>query len=91
VDTSKRSDDDGESTEVTGFEGCMFTRGTFAVVVVPDNNPFDAMVTIVGSNFGDSTPFASDLVFDFVSLAVLGINGTNQAVFCKEEIKNDWL
>ena len=65
----------------TGFEGGVLTGGTFAVVVVTDNNPLDVMVAIVGSNFRDGAPFTSDLVLDFVSLPVLGIDGTDQAVF----------
>ena len=80
VDTGERAGDDGKAAEETGFEGCVLTRGTFTVVVVADDNPLDATVTVVRSGSRNSAEFTSDLVLDFVSLAVLRVDGTNQAV-----------
>jgi len=45
--------------------------------MVTDDNPFNAVVAIVGCSLRDSTPLASNLVLDFVSLPIFGIDGTN--------------
>ena len=80
MDTGERAGDDGKAAEETGLEGCVLTRGTFTVVVVTDNDPLDAVVAVVGSGSGDGAEFAGELVLDLVSLAVLRVDSTNQAV-----------
>jgi hypothetical protein len=49
--------------------------------VVTNDNPFNAMVAIVGCGLRDGTPLASNLILDFVSLPILSIDGTDQAIF----------
>ena len=48
--------------------------------MVTDDDPLDAMVTVVCADLRDTSVFASDLVLDLVSLAVLRVDGTDQAV-----------
>ena len=83
VDTSERAGDDGETTEEAGLEGSVLTGRALSVVVVTNDDPLDAPVTVVGSGLGHSSVLASDLVLDLVRLAVLSVDSTNQAVLCK--------
>ena len=48
--------------------------------MVTDDDPLDAMVTVVCADLRDTSVFASDLVLDLVSLAVLRVDRANQAV-----------
>ena len=48
--------------------------------MVTDDDPLDAVVTVVCSGLGDRTVFTSYLVLDLVRLAVLSVDSTNQAV-----------
>lgn len=80
MDTSKGADNDRKTTEVTRFEGSVFTRGTFTIVVVTNGNPLDAVVAVVGSSLGDTVVSTSHKVLDLVGLTVLSVNGTDQAV-----------
>lgn len=81
VDTGERTGDDGAGTEETGLKSGVLARRTLSVVPVADNNPWDVVVTVVGTDLGDGTELASDLVDDRVSLAGVGVDGTDQAVF----------
>lgn len=58
----------------------MFTGRTLAVVVVTYDDPFDTVVTVVGSGLGNTTILARNLVLDFVGFAVLSVDGTDEAV-----------
>ena len=80
VDTSKGPDDDCQTTEVTRLKGGVLTRGTFTVVAVTDDNPFDALGLVLRSNLRDTAELARELVLDLVSLAVLSVNRTDEAV-----------
>ena len=42
--------------------------------------PFDTPITVVRSALRDSSPFTGNLVLGLVRLAVLNVDGTNQAV-----------
>ena len=81
VDTGEGAGDDSKTTEEAGLESGVLTRRTLTVVVVTDDDPLDAVVAVVRSSLGDGAVLASDLVLDLVSLAVLSVDGTNQAVF----------
>ena len=81
VDTSKGADNDRKTTEVTRLEGSMFTRGTFTIVVITNDDPLDAVVAVVGSSLRDTIVFTSDQVLDLIGLTVLSVDGTDQAVF----------
>jgi hypothetical protein len=83
VDTSEGAGDDSETTKESGLEGGVLTRGTFTVVVVTDNDPLDATVTVVRSGLRNSAVLAGNLVLDLVRLVVLNVDGTNQAVLYK--------
>ena len=80
MDTGERTSDNGQSTEETGLKSSVLTRGTFTVVVVTNDDPLDTLVTIIRSSLRDSSPFSGDLVLNLVRLAVLNVDGTNQAV-----------
>lgn len=58
----------------------MFTGRTLAIVVVTYDDPFDTVVTVVGSGLGNTTILARNLVLDFVGFAVLSVDGTDEAV-----------
>jgi hypothetical protein len=49
-------------------------------VLVTNDDPRDAVVTVVGTDSGDGTVLAGDLVEDLVGLTVVGVDGTDQAV-----------
>ena len=80
VDTGERTSDDSQSTEEAGFESGVFTGGTFAVVVITDDNPLNTPIAIVCCSLRDTTPFPSDLVLDLVGFVVLNVYCADQAV-----------
>lgn len=85
MDTGKAADDDGKTTEVTGFKSSVLTRGTLTVVVVTNNDPLDTLVTVFSRDSGNTCPFLGDLVLDLVSFTVSLVDGTDQAVlYCIE-------
>lgn len=81
VDTRERADDDGETAEEARFECGVLTGGTFTVVVVTDDDPFDALVTVLRGDLRDTSVFAGELVLDLVRLAVLLVDSTDETVF----------
>ena len=81
VDTRKRADNDSEATEIAWLERGVLTGGTFAVVMVADDDPFDAVVTVVRSYLGNASPFAGNLILDAVGFSVGSIDGANEAIF----------
>ena len=81
MDTSKRSSDNRQSTEESRFKCSVFTRWTFTVVVVSDDNPFDTLVTVLSSDLRNSTVFTGVLILDLVDLAVLSVDSTNETIF----------
>lgn len=81
VDTSEGAGDDGETTEVTGFESSVFTGRALAVVVVTNDDPLDAVVAVVGSGLRNTSPLAGDLVLDLVGFLVSNVDSTDEAVF----------
>ena len=80
MDTGEGTSDDGQSTKEAGFQSSVLTGRTFAVVVVTDDNPLDTLVAVIPCGLRNSSPFTGDLVLDLVRLAVLNVDGTNQAV-----------
>ena len=84
VDTSKGADNDRKATKETRLEGSVFTRGTFTIVVVTNDDPLDAVVAVVGTSLRDTVVFTSNQVLDLVGLAVLNVDGTDQAVLWDE-------
>ncbi len=80
VDTGERTGDDSKTAEETGLESSVLTRGTFTVVVVTDDDPLDAVIAVVGSSSRNTAVLAGELVLDLVGLAVLSVDGANQAV-----------
>lgn len=80
VDTRERAGDDREAAEESRLERGVLAGGALTVVVVTDDDPFDAVVTVVGRCLGDAAEFASDLVLDLVGLAVLGVDSADQTV-----------
>ncbi len=81
VNSGKRPHDDGEATKESGLKGGVFTRRAFTVVVIANDNPFDALLAIVSSSLRDTVPSTRKLVLDLVGLTVLRVDGTNQAIF----------
>lgn len=48
--------------------------------MISDDDPLDTLVTVLGRNLGNSSVFACELILDLVGLAVLGVDGANEAV-----------
>ena len=88
VDPGERADDDGQTAEVPWLERSVFTRGAFSVVVVPDHDPFDALVPVVGGGLRDGSLFARQLVLDLVGFAILSVDGTDKAVLCDRTVRD---
>ena len=59
----------------------MLARGSFAIVVVPDDDPFDARVAVFGSDLGDAALWTVELVLNLVGFAILSVDSADQAVF----------
>lgn len=85
VDTRERAGDDRKATEETRLERSVLTRGALTVVVVADDDPLDTAVTVVSADLRDASVLAGKLVLDLVGLAVLDVNGTDQAVLCCDD------
>ena len=58
MNAGEAADDDGQTTEEVGHQSGMFMGGAFDVVVITDDNPLDATVTVVGSGRWDGSPLA---------------------------------
>ena len=80
VNAGKAADDDGQAAEEAGFESCVLARRALAVVVVTNDDPADAVVTIVLGNCGDGAELAGLLVANLVGLAVLDVDRANEHV-----------
>lgn len=70
VDSGERSGDDGDTSEESGLEGGVLSRGPLSVVGVTDDDPGDAVLSVPGTDGRDRSPLSSDLVLDLVGLAV---------------------
>jgi len=81
MNTSETADDDGETTQIPRLKGGMLTGRAFAIIVVPNDNPLDIVIAIVGCDSGNASPFSRYLVLGVVGFAVCSVDGTNQAVF----------
>lgn len=82
VNTCEGASDDGKTAKEAGLKRSVLAGGTFTVVVVTNDDPLDAAVTVVGTSLGNTAVFASNLVLDLVGLTVLNVDSTDQAVFC---------
>lgn len=80
VNSGKGSSDNGGSTQESRLEGGVLSGRTFTVVVVTDDNPRDAVVSVPSTDSGDGTELASLLVEYRVGLTGVGVDGTDQAV-----------
>jgi hypothetical protein len=80
VDTGERAGDDSKTAEEAWFESGVFAGGALTVVVVTDDNPLNTVVTVPCSSSRNSAVLASLLVLDFVRLAVLRVDSTDQTV-----------
>jgi hypothetical protein len=80
VDTSEGAGDDGETAKVTGLESGVLTGRALTVVPVTDDDPPDALLLVVTGSGRHGVVLAGGEVVDFVGLAVLGVNGTDQHV-----------
>jgi hypothetical protein len=50
VDSSKRSDDDGDTSKESGLERGVLSRGSLSVVLVTDNNPRNTVLSVVAAD-----------------------------------------
>src|SRR5438046_10690351 len=62
------------------FQSSMFSRRTFTVVPVTDNNPLDTLGLVISSNLRHSFVFSSQDVLDLVGFSVLSIGCSDQHV-----------
>jgi hypothetical protein len=81
MDAGEGADNDCKTTQEAGLQSGVLTRRTLTVVAVTNNNPLNALVTVVGGDFGNTAIGASKLVANLVGLAILSVDSTNQAVF----------
>jgi hypothetical protein len=58
VDPRKRAHDDRETAEESRLQRGMLAGGAFTVVVVTDDDPFDALVAVGGCYLGYAAVFA---------------------------------
>eukprot|EP00732_Lithocolla_globosa_P002290 Lithocolla_globosa_v1_NODE_1456_length_2560_cov_45.661876.p2 type:complete len:114 gc:universal NODE_1456_length_2560_cov_45.661876:2139-1798(-) len=58
----------------------MFTRGTFAIVLIANHHPWDTSALVSTCHGRDSIKVFGQNVVDRVSLIVLCVDGTNQHV-----------
>lgn len=79
-DTSERTGDDSDTSQVPGFQGSVLTGRALAVVPVTDDNPLDAVLLVVTGNSRDSVVLASEVVLDLVGLAAVSADGTDKHV-----------
>jgi hypothetical protein len=80
VDSGKGLDNNGATTQESGFQGGVLSGRTFTVVLVTNNDPWDAGVSVRGGDSGDGTERTILLVQDLVGLARVGVDGTDQTV-----------
>jgi hypothetical protein len=80
VDTGERSADDSSATQESGLKSGVLSGRSLSVVLVTNNDPGDTGVSVLGSDSGDGTELAGNLVEDLVGLTVVGVDGTDQAV-----------
>ena len=71
VDSGKRLDDNGGTTQESRFKSSVFSRRTFTVVVVSDNNPRNASISVSGTDLGHTAVFASALVDNLVDVTLV--------------------
>lgn len=80
VDTGKRADDDGNASQMSGFQCSVFSRTTFSVIPVTNDYPRDALLLVVSGSGGNSIEFSSGEVLNLICLTIGGVGGTNQHV-----------
>jgi hypothetical protein len=80
VDSSERFDDDSSATKMSGLKSGVFSRRAFAIVVVTNDNPWDASGFVLSGNVWDTTSFASSPVADVVHLFVLRVETSDEEV-----------
>merc|ERR1712223_1278585 len=68
MDSSKRFDDNGGSSEESGLKSSMFSRRSLTVVFVSYNHPFYTGVFIGLGNLGHTTFSTSVIIFNVVNL-----------------------
>lgn len=79
VDTGEALGQDDATAEVPGLEGGVFSGAALAVVMLGDDEPFQALVLPALGELGNAARAAVDVV-SRVGLAGGGVDGTNQSV-----------
>ncbi|KAH3659493.1 hypothetical protein OGATHE_005538 [Ogataea polymorpha] len=80
VNSSKGLGDDSKSTEESWLQCSVLSGRTLTKVLATNNNPLDAMVSVVGSGLWNTVVLTSVVVLDRVGLTVLSVDGTNHVV-----------
>jgi len=90
MDTRKAPHDDSQPAEETGFERRVLTGRALSVVVVADDDPLDPCVAVLCGDLWNGAPGAVKLALHLVGFAVLGVDGSDEAVFWerKQSIKS---
>ena len=76
MDTGKRLDNDGPSSEVSWLEGCMLTAASLPIVGVTHDHPQDALGLVVPRSAWNICILSCQLVANFVHGHIKGIGGT---------------
>jgi len=80
MNTSERSGDDSKATKMSGFKSGMLSGGSFTVIPVTNNNPWDTLLLVITSSSWDGTVFTSSEVLYLVCLSVIRVDGTDKHV-----------
>ena len=78
--TCETSCDDCKTAEMSGFKRGVFSRASFAIIPVTNDDPWDASLLVVTCGCGDGTNFSIEAVLDLVGFTVGGVNGADQHV-----------
>lgn len=63
-----------------GLKRGVFSRASFTVVPVTDNDPWNASLLVVSRGCGDGAKLSCKSVLNFVGFTVGGVDGTNQHI-----------
>ncbi|EEQ36878.1 aconitate hydratase, mitochondrial precursor [Clavispora lusitaniae ATCC 42720] len=80
MDTSKRFSDDSETTQESWLQGSMLSGRTFTKVLVTNDNPLVASVSVSSSSVWNTRVDTSVVVLDVVGFTVFCVGGTNHVV-----------
>ena len=80
MDTGKRLDNDGPSSEVSRLEGRMLPTASLSIVSVTNDHPGDTLGLVVSCSAGNVSILPSQLVTYFIHGHIKGIGCTGETI-----------